>query len=48
MSNNKAASTLLKTEQEITERYINLVLPSLCGNEGGEVDTFIRDGKVAY
>ena len=48
MSNKKLASTLLATEQEITERYIKLVLPSLAGNEGGEVDTFIRDGKVAY
>ena len=48
MSNNKAASTLLETEQEITERYINLVLPSLCGNEGGGVETHIYKGQLAY
>tara|TARA_B100001250_G_scaffold199152_1_gene170839 strand:- start:231 stop:626 length:396 start_codon:yes stop_codon:yes gene_type:complete len=48
MSNNKAASTLLATEEEITQKYLNIVLPSLTGEEGGEVDTFTHNGKVAY
>ena len=37
-----------KLEMSITVRYINLLLPSLGGNEGGEVDTFTLNGKVAY
>ena len=36
------------SETSITKRYIDLLLPSLCGNEGGEVDTFTLNGKVAY
>ena len=35
-------------ETSITKKYIDLLLPSLCGNEGGEVDTFTLNGKVAY
>ena len=37
-----------KSEMSITKRYIKLLLPSLGGNEGGEVDTFTRDGNVGY
>ena len=37
-----------KSEMSITKRYIDLLLPSLTGNEGGEVDTFSLNGKVAY
>ena len=36
------------SETSITKRYIDLLLQSLCGNEGGEVDTFTLNGKVAY
>ena len=36
------------SEMSITKRYIDLLLPSLAGNEGGEVDTFTLNGKIAY
>ena len=39
---------IIKSEMSITKRYIDLLLPSLTGNEGGEVDTFTLNGKVAY
>ena len=39
---------IIKSEMSITKRYIDLLLPSLAGNEGGEVDTFTLNGKVAY
>ena len=35
-------------ETSITKRYIDLLLPSLCGNEGGEVETHIYKGQLAY
>ena len=41
---NKQASTLSLTEQQITEKYINKVLPLLAGEEDGEVGFFYANG----
>ena len=45
---NEQASTLLLTEQQITEKYINKVLPLLGGEEDGEVGFFYTNDQIAY
>ena len=45
---NKQVSTLSLTEQQITEKYINKVLPLLAGEEDGEVGFFYANGRIAY
>ena len=45
---NKEASNLLLTEQQITEKYINKVLPLLAGEEDGKLGFFYANGHIAY
>tara|TARA_Y100001973_G_scaffold77071_1_gene112665 strand:- start:85 stop:480 length:396 start_codon:yes stop_codon:yes gene_type:complete len=45
---NKRAPILFPTEQQITEKYINKVLPLLVGEDDGEVGFFYSNGRIAY
>ena len=45
---NNRAPILLPTEQQITEKYINKVLPLLVGEDDGEVGFFYSNGRIAY
>ena len=48
VSNSKLASKISTSEEQITEKYINLVLPLLAGEEDGEVGFFYANGHIAY
>ena len=45
---NNRVPILLPTEQQITEKYINKVLPLLAGEDDGEVGFFYSNGRIAY
>jgi hypothetical protein len=48
MCNNKAAPTLVLNEEQITEKYINKVLPLLANEKDQEVGFFYSNGRIAY